>query len=330
MNPERAIFIQIKQAGDCLLSTPAVRAFKQAHPGCEVHYLVERRLSGILQDNKYIDRLITIDAERYSSMIPLALRLRKNNYDIVFDFLSNPTSSKLAYAAGAKIRIGYNRRGRAWAYNRFPTEVSPNDYSAKDKLRLLEAVEISSDNLSLDFYVPESSREEAKKDIGKSSNLLAVVPVSRREYKRWSLKYFAIVLDRAVEKLKLEPLLLCGPNELGYLKELAAMMKSKVLIREMESFQQFGAYLMQCSMFLGNDNGPKHIAAALGIPTLAIFGHQNPANWTEPDNPKHSFVTEDFECKLTCNPKKCINIRCLEGIPPDRVYKKLKEHWLRC
>ncbi|MBD3232459.1 MAG: hypothetical protein GF315_01905 [candidate division Zixibacteria bacterium] len=261
-------------------------------------------------------------------MVPFAFKLRKNNYDIVFDFLSNPTSSKLAYATGAKIRVGYNRRGRAWAYNRFPTEISPNDYSVKDKLSLLQAVGINSENLSLDFHVPDSNQDEAEKDIGERDDLLAVVPVSRREYKRWSLEYFAIVLDRAVERLNLEPLLLCGPNEIGYLRELASLMKSTALIREMESFQQFGAYLLQTRMFFGNDNGPKHIAVALGIPTLAIFGHQNPYNWTEPDNPKHTFVTEEFDCKLNCNPKKCVNIRCLEGIPPDRVYQKLKEQWL--
>ena len=327
-NFRRALFIQIKQAGDCLLSTPSIRAFKKKYPGCELNYLVDTYSAGILKDNRHIDRLITIENRDWGWLISLAFTLRKNRYDLVVDFLSNPTSSKLTYFTGAKYRVGYERRGRKWAYNRFPADINPDDYSAREKLRLLEVFGIEPDGLELDFHVPVAEIKKAVSDIKDDGrNILAVVPVSRRSYKCWPPGNFAQTLDKAVEELKLTPLLLCGPGEEHLLKVITSKMKSKPLVRQMESFQQFGAYLLRSKVFFGNDNGPKHIATALGIPTLAVTGHINPLNWTEPDNTGHLYIRHKLDCQSTCSPKKCKNPRCIEEITPEEVYPALKKHW---
>ncbi|PJA27395.1 MAG: hypothetical protein CO189_07170 [candidate division Zixibacteria bacterium CG_4_9_14_3_um_filter_46_8] len=326
----RALFIQIKQAGDCLLSTPAIRAFKKAYPKCEVHYLVGKYLAGILEGNCYIDKTIIIENSGWLSPITMAFSLRHANYDLAIDFLSNPTSSKLAFISGAKVRVGYKLRGRSWAYNMHPANLDPNEYAASSKLHLLEAIGIKMDGLKLDFSIIDESINKAAEDLAQfDTHLLAVVPVSRREYKRWPLEKYSDVLDRVANELNLVPMLLCGPGEIDILNFIGSKMKTRALIREMNSFQQFGAYLHKAKMLFGNDNGPKHIAVALGIPTLAIMGHLNPFNWTEPNNPKHIFVSRELECKFDCNPRKCRNFKCIEDISEEQVYLKLKEHWLK-
>ncbi|MCP4633486.1 MAG: glycosyltransferase family 9 protein [candidate division Zixibacteria bacterium] len=324
----RALFIQIKQAGDCLLSTPALRAFKKAYPDCEIDFLVGKYSTGILQGNPSIDNLITVDNWNSFSYFKWGFKLRKQGYDIVVDFLSSPTSSKLTILTGAKIRAGYKLKGRSWVYTHLPTTTNPDDYSAKDKLRLLEPFGIKENGLSLDFYLPQEETEKARDDIGEHmDSILAVVPVSRRIYKRWPEENYAKLLDMAVDELELMPLLLCGPGEMEFLETITSKMTAKPIVREMKSFQQFGAYFSISKMVLGNDNGPKHIAVALGIPTLTIMGHLNPLNWTEPDNPKHTFIRNEHDCQAGCQPKKCPDPKCIAGINPEEVYEQLKQHW---
>lgn len=327
---ERALFIQIKQAGDCLLSTPALRAFKKRFPGSRLDYLAGRYSAGILYNNPHIDNLIVIDDNGWRQMLSLMFSLRKRKYDLAVDFLSSPTSSKMTFVTGAGIRIGYSRRGRRWAYNSFPDTTNPDDYSARDKLRLVEPLGVEQNGLRLDFVLPENEIKVALKDLGHRPNgLLAVVPVSRRPYKRWPERNFARLLDRACRELNLKPLLLCGPGEMGLIENVAREMENQPIMREMSSFQQFGAYLSLSKMYIGNDNGPKHIAVALGKPTVTIAGHINPLNWTEPANPGHIVVQRKLDCQMGCNPKKCKNPRCITEISVDEAFTKFKEHWNR-
>jgi len=324
----KALFIQIKQAGDCLLTTPALRAFRKSFPETKIDYLIGEYSFGILKGNNNIDSLITVPDKSSKSILEAAYKLRKRKYDLVIDFLCSPTSSKLAYVTNAPTRVGYKRRGRSWAYNLLLAEGNPDDYSANDKLRLVEAVGAESDGIKLDFTVPKDELSKADADLeGYKDRLLAVLPVSRRKYKRWGPDKFARCLDRATKELNIKPLLLCGPGEFDTLKEVESKMKTKPLIREMKSFQQFGAYFLHSRMIFGNDNGPKHIAVALGIPTLTVMGHLNPNNWTEPNNPIHSYVNIKMDCRSDCNPHKCKNHRCIDDIPIDLVYERLKEHW---
>ncbi|MBD3168425.1 MAG: hypothetical protein GF307_03005 [candidate division Zixibacteria bacterium] len=326
--PRRALFIQIKQAGDCLLCTPAARAFKKAYPTCELHFLVSERYKGILEGNKHIDRIIEFEEGSLLKAVKTALTLRGNGYDIVVDFLSSPTSSKLAYATGAKIRIGFGGRGRSWAYNKIPVDLNPDDYSAKHKLELLKLINVKDDGLRLDFMVPYEEMEKVSSDLRQfKSGLLAVVPVSRRPYKRYPPEHFAGVLNRMTEEFNITPMLLCGPGETPFLTDIKMKLKGDFILREVNSFQQFGAYIAHSKMFFGNDNGPKHIAVALGVPTFVVIGHINPSNWTPPDDLKHTFIRQRLDCQLDCNPKKCINFRCIEDIPPAEVYVRLKEHY---
>jgi ADP-heptose:LPS heptosyltransferase len=229
---ERALFIQIKQAGDCLLSTPALRAFKKRFPGSGLDYLAGKYSAGILYDNPHIDNLIVMEGDGWGEVLSMMFDLRKRKYDLVVDFLSSPTSSKITFATGAGIRTGYNRRGRRWAYNSFPDTTNPDDYSARDKIRLVEPLGVEPDGLRLDFILPENEIKAAIKDLGHQLNgLLAVVPVSRRPYKRWPESNFARLLDRACRELKLKPLLLCGPGEMGLIENVARGMENQPVMR---------------------------------------------------------------------------------------------------
>ncbi len=293
-NPRKALFIQLRRIGDILMCTPSVRAFKKAHSDCRLDFLTE--IPAVLQGNPHLDNIIAVDSSREFAPIyqyKLIRTIRQAGYDLVVDFLANPRSAWYSYLSAAPVRLSYGFRHRRWAYNHVPERSDKATYSALDKLRLLEAIEIPSDGPRLEFYPGESDREEARKIIASGSGkpLVTLSPVSRRALKRWPLEKFARLADMISQKYGAVVVILAGPGEEKYGQEVVSRMSCPALIPKLTSLGVLGAIFENASLHIGNDNGPKHIAVACGAPTVTIFGPYNPIDWTYPDSTRHQWLS---------------------------------------
>ena len=326
MEFHRALFIQLRRIGDILMCTPAIRAFKSAHPECSLDFLTEH--PEVLDGNPYIEHVIRVDKKvQYHPLrqIELIKRIRAGRYDLVVDFLANPRSAWYTALSGVKTRLSYGYGHRRWAYNLIPQRPQGPTYAAIDKLRLLSPIGIECNDPRLDFCVLDKERTNINaivKDI--SGLLITISPVSRKEYKRWPLERFAILGDMLTRDLGASIVILAGPGEEKVADKMASLMSSKPSVPRITRLGELGAIFEKAALHIGNDNGPKHIAVAVGAPTFTIFGRQDPISWTYPDTLRHFWISPDDYCQDCRLKRHRGDSNCIELIPVEAVAERVR------
>jgi len=326
---EKALFIQLRRIGDILMCTPAVRAFKKKRPNCTLDFLTE--YPDVLQGNPHIDSIIQVDSARQLNpgyQFKLIREIRKKKYDLVVDFFANPRSAYYSFLSGASKRLSYGYGHRRWAYNLTPPAPAKSSYAAFDRLNLLRAIDVFSEDPALEFYPSDKDRKDAEEILKPISGdkIVTVSPVSRREYRRWPLERFAEICRRLSSDFGFNIAILVGPGEEEFGKKLLAMLIAQnPLLSGIDRLGLLGAIFEHSLLHIGNDNGPKHIAVACGTPTFTIFGSDNPVSWTYPDTNSHYFITSaevDPGCRLEDH--KCGH-ECINKITVNAAYEKLRD-----
>jgi ADP-heptose:LPS heptosyltransferase len=286
--PAKVLLIQFRRIGDAVLVTPALDALRAAWPGARIHLLTSVPVPDLFAGDSRID-VVWVRPSRIR-LLRLARDLRREAFDAVLDFQSLPLSVFLARRTGG-FTVGFDNGGRGVFYHR-PVRLAAHagtDFAADHKLDLLRAVRLHP-ILSPPRLVAPSGGEEAWTELPPGPRV-ALVPVSPRPQKRWSVDAFAACARRLHEATKAVFLVAGGPGESPVLRETGAALGSvphRVLA--FERLGPFAAALSRARLFLGNDNGPRHIAAALGVPTVAYFGGQNPSHWTPPATDRHVVI----------------------------------------
>jgi ADP-heptose:LPS heptosyltransferase len=205
-------------------------------------------------------------------------------------------------------------------------------YAAQSRLDGLEILGIKTTDVSLDFFLSDKAKSFAKdffkkKNVGETDLVISVSPTSRRHFNRWNLERYASVCDFLVSKYKVKIILVWGPGERPVVDRLNHLSKSELTISPpTPTLQELGAILQGCDLHLGNDNGTKHVAVAVGIPTLTIFGPNSQISWTYPDKRRHRRIQAESLCKDCERVKhRCKELSCLDSIQVDFVKEKLEE-----
>ena len=322
---EKVLCIQLKRLGDVLLTTPSVRALHQHRPDMEIHYLTQVPAHQIFLCNPYISKTIAISARpKWKEIVALLCQLRKGSYTVAIDFMGSPSTALIGLLTGVRKRIGFKRRGRNMLYSYSVEKPQGVDYSAREKLHLLTALGVVSDNTELDFYITDRDRVSASnilKRLGVTHKrpLVSVSPISRRAYKVWPAKYFAEICDYMIDAYNAQVLFLWGPGEYRFIRKVKESMRhSSLPDYDIPSIAETVGLLELVDLHVGNDNGPMHFAVAAGSPTVAIFGKPQLKNWTPPNNSRHLAVEFDPGCKESCFYPKC-DLECLKRLQPEAV-----------
>jgi heptosyltransferase III len=288
---ESLLLIQPRWMGDVLLCTPAIRAARQALPHARIDFLTEAAGAAVLGGNAELDGLLlTPPAE---SRLRTIQQVRRSRYDAVVDFRSTGSTALATLASGARVRVGLHGRGlRNHAY----TDLLPKDkgpvYMARQKLAMLEplGIDVASADTGLSIAIGEHERQRAAEiwtacGFHDDSNVVAVSAVSRVAAKQWGSRRWAAVADHLAD-LGAEVLLTSGPGERGDAAATAALMRSAAVWNYgTTTLRELAALYQRCRFWIGNDGGPKHIAAAAGIPTITVFRDAIGAVWTA-DEPR--------------------------------------------
>lgn len=291
----KVLFIQFRQMGDILMTTPALRHFKAVFPGSEIHFLANRGPGQVLKNNPHVDRIVEADTRGFLSLVR---ELRSARYDAAVDFMGSPRSARWTFLSGASIRVGISKPWRRLFYNR-PVPIDPSPvYSPIEKLRLLSPLIPGDRKTALTPILPEifpgPEDQAAARALFNRFNLtgknkpVAFAPVSRRNYKRWPPVFFARVCDHLHRTRGLRFLPLFGPGEES---QIEAVIKASDFPAAFYypavpgPFPALRIVMERCSFYFGNDNGIRHLAVAAGIPTAAVFGSPAPVYWT-PDDPR--------------------------------------------
>ncbi|MBL8027886.1 MAG: glycosyltransferase family 9 protein [Fibrobacteres bacterium] len=292
----KVLLIQLRQIGDIMMCTPSIDALKRSRPDTEIHFLCTERLKFAVEGNPAISKIITCD--KRPSFADL-FRIRKENYDVIIDFMNLPRTALFAFLSGAPLRSGTAKRGRTLFYSHVADPVPESTYSAKQKLGLLKPLGIEqTESMQLWLYPSESDIDTATELTSKlrlkdTPNLCAFSPVSRRDYKRWPLEKFARVCDQLHEQHNIIFLPMFGPGEEPAIDAITRASRHPEAFKYPYTTPPFKSLLKLmecCTFYFGNDNGIRHVAIAAGLPTATIFGTPRPENWTPPDTDRHKWI----------------------------------------
>jgi ADP-heptose:LPS heptosyltransferase len=312
MLPPNAHILVVKLAtiGDLLLATPALRALRETYPLARIDLLVTPASAGLLDGWEVIDRVIVLDKYLFDypqqffkhpanlkRLQPLWRDLRGGNYDAVLLmhhltlFFGRLKHQLLMRATGARFRVGLDN-GHGWFLN---ARVEDGGFGvmheAEYNLALAGAVGASTDNKRLALPISDEERrqacelvfgETAPEDVARP--IIAMHPGSGgySTARRWLPERFARLADTLYRDTGGQLLLVGGPEEAALHSQILGMMQSAMPARSLAgkgSIKVTAAALELADLFIGNDAGPMHLAAAVGTPTVAIFGLSNSQAW---------------------------------------------------
>lgn len=327
--PKRILLTQLRRIGDVLMTTPAVRQVREAFPDAHLTFLTEAPSDEIYRHSPRVDEVLVGDRHGgLAARLCLMAKLRRQRFDVVVDFFSNPGSAQLAWITGAPVRIGFSFRGRRWAYTHRIPPPEGLTYAAADKLLLLEPLGLTpkqGEGLRTELFLTEQPRAFARATlaglgVGPEDLLIALCPVSRQPYKVWPARHFAHLADILIERYQARILMISGPGEEHFVDAVrAAMMQSALPSTPPTTLLETAALLERCHLFVGNDGGPRHFAIAVGTPTVAVFGRPFPEHWTPPGMTEHRTASYDPGCKSQCTYPRCSHLNCINLVPYEPV-----------
>lgn len=327
------LVIQLRQVGDVLLTTPAVKVLREHYPQSTISYLTETGPAELLQGNPHIDRIVT--RQRHGGFwqdIQLVRLLRKRNFDLVIDFFCNPRSAWMSFLTGAPHRIAAHHSGRSWWYTYTPKIRTGIGYAAEDKLELLKAIGIVGELGPPVIQIPA----EARHYIGEfftsqglcqngshgSEPVVTIDLTSRRQAKRWIPERYVHLADRLVEKYQAKVIFIWGPGERDMVESFMQQGKYRHLLACPTDLMQLSALIAKSDVHIGNCSAPRHIAVAVETPSLTVMGPTSPKNWTYP-SPIHQVVRGNVAC-LECQQTMCETHECMKILTVDDVEKAVE------
>jgi len=329
---KRILVIRTDRLGDLLLNVPAVRALKQRFPGARLTMLVQPHLTETVAGNPDVDAVISYDkggVERgWRRTFGLVRRLRREQFDLVAILNPAKRSNIIVFLAGIPVRVGYDRKWGFLLTHRFPDLKQRGEkHEVEYNLDLVRMVGATTDDARL--FMPCSPEDEAwvgrwLEERGGLSDepLVAVHPGTSSRSKRWPLERFIAVVDR-LEELGVRVVLIGGSEETAGATQLMAQARAlPISAVGALTLRQLAALLRRCVVLVSNDSGPVHVAAAVGTPTVVVFGRTLPgvsARRWGPWGDGHTVVQHDVGC-VTCDPDRCpIEYQCLLSVSPEEV-----------
>lgn len=283
-----------RRIGDSLLATPSLRALKQRFPDRKLFVLAEPQTARVFAGNPVIDDIL-ITPKSPSPFQLAGLIKRHDKPAATIDFLSDPRTALACLLSGARTRVGFKTSLRSLLYtHRVPLQnTAAPVYSAKHKLGLARALNAETESLDIDFYLKESdsgavTKWKQRAHIHESTRIIAIFPYSRRDYKRWQPDRYISLCKKLQAIPDFFPVLISGPGEADYCSSIvtaASLNENHLLV--FDDLGKMAALLKLATVYVGNDGGPKHLAVAMGTPTITVFLNDPPEYWTPPDTTRH-------------------------------------------
>lgn len=319
----RVIFVNPFGIGDVLFTTPAIRAFKDAVPDSFLGYWCNERVAGILKNHPHIDKIFPLsrgDIKKLyikswlggiSSSLDLKRNIKKERFAISIDFSLDDYYSKISKSAGIKKRIGFDYKNRG----RFLTDkVLIDGYSGKHVveyyLDLLKFFGITPKSKRLELFIPEDDAQKAKETLAsygiKDGDLVVgIAPGAGASWgkdaslKRWPPQKYAKVADKIADTFAAKIVILGDGSEKPIADTITGMMRNKAVdLIGKTSLEGFAAILSRLNLLVTNDGGPLHMAVALGVKTVSIFGPVDDKIYGPyPPNDDHIVVTHEVQCR---------------------------------
>jgi len=276
--------------GDAVLSTAVIQPLRAHFPNAHITFLVGPSAFDLLTNDTQLDATFVYDNQRehtgLNGRIKLIKTLRREKFDLVVNLRDSFTARCIGAEHWGLVRGDRERH----AVNRYLEVLSKRGVDTTDAqphLQLTETEQATAHNFL------------AEAGVTSDRLLIGIHPGGNWKYKLWSAEKYT-QLGTALSKQKNAAILLfAGPNERKLQTQVADMMDISPILVETKNLREVAALIAACDVYIGNDTGPMHIAAAVRTPVLALFGSTNHIR-SGPYGDKHTVVQSGME--LGCNP----------------------------
>lgn len=338
-SPQRILVVQPTWVGDAVMATPTLRAIRELYPKAQITYLMKRYVKPMYAGMPWADKLVTYRTGRTprlagkTQFLGLIAKLRRRKYDMAIVLPGSFKSALICRMSGIDRIVGYDRDGRGFLLT--DKLLPPRENGRyipspiiKYYLGLASYLGSTSRDLSMQLFVTESEKRDADEVLaraGATGDKPMVMLNPGAQYgssKCWPAEYFAELADRLIDRNGVQVLISSAPRERKIVDEIIACMHHTPidLAKAGLTLGALKEIVRRCSLMISNDTGPRHIAAAFGVPVVAIFGPTHP-EWTEIFYPKERIVSVKVHCG-PCQLKTCpLDHRCMTRVTPDMVYR---------
>ena len=320
--------------GDAVMSLPAVRAIRGIFPHAHVAVVARPSVAELYTRESSVDEVIPYAAQGLAAKREFAAGLRAHRFDCAILLQNAFDAALMAWMAGIPERIGYRRDARGWLLTRAVAVPEPGETPRHERFYYLELLR----RAGLMEHFPETkaihldgiaaAREAGLRRLaewGIHGSVIGISPgAAYGSAKRWLPERFAETARRFSSSV----LVFGAPSERDLCASVAVQAKGRNLAGE-TTLREFIELASVCRLFLTNDSGAMHVASALGVPTVAVFGATDDTT-TGPASPVACVVRAHAECS-PCLLRECpIDHRCMTRVTTDQVAAAAIPLWEEC
>ncbi len=344
---KRILVVKVDHIGDFITAIPAIRRLKQLFPAAAIHVLASRAARAFAEIEDCIDEFIEFEffhavsglgQKQVSQVEYQALRARLTPYrfDIAVDLRKHLDTRDVLRYTPARFLAGYDYMGQfpyldiALEWEGDKTLARKRSHVTDDLINLVEAIgtACAADRTQLNLIVPDKEPPASIPADARAlfaRRVVAVHPGVGNAMRQWPPEHFASLIDLLVEKNAVNVVLIGGPEEAELAQDVLGMVGNReavVSLAGRTSLRDLPALLSACALYVGNNSGPKHIAAALGVPTIGIHSGVVDAIEWGPIGKRAVALRRN----MTCSPcylarmEDCPrNYACMRGLEPSVV-----------
>ena len=333
-SPARLLVVMPSWVGDIVMATPTLRALRQLYPSTDIVALAPEAVRPVIEACPWLDQILAVRPDR-SGVFATASRLRAERFDMAVLLPNSFRWALVAKLAGIGRIAGYSRDGRGLLLTERLTPrregrrfvpVPALDYylqltvhlGSVEPAKRMELFTRPEDDVKVDRLLG---------DVGSGRKLVLLAPgANYGPSKMWPADRFAALADRCVRELGAKVVVSGAPGERPILDQVIDSASEPVIDLAAAGIDLalLKSVVKRSSLVVTNDTGPRHVAAAFGIPLVTIFGPTDPA-WTEIGFELERQVKLDVPC-APCQKKRCpTDLCCMIGISADMVFEKAAE-----
>ncbi|MEA3329074.1 MAG: lipopolysaccharide heptosyltransferase II [Candidatus Omnitrophota bacterium] len=336
---KKILIIRTDRIGDVVLSTPVIKAVREAFPQAYIAVMVRPYTKDIVIGNPYLDEVIVYDKygvhKSWRGTLKFALSLRRKKFDLAL--ILHPTNRVhiVSFLAGIPSRIGYRKKcGFLLTGSIEDKKHLGKKHELEYNFDLTELIGIKKIDRTLFMPVAEKDKQFAGKVLKKNGfkngdNLITIHPGSSCSSKRWLPQNFARLSDRLSMLDNIKVIMIGGPADKNIARQVSGYVKLPIVnLCGQLNLKELAGVIQASRLFITNDNGPMHIASAVGTPVIAIFGRNqaglSPVRWG-PTGEKDVVLHKDVGCKqcLAHNCRK--GFKCLKAITVEEVAEEVNK-----
>lgn len=322
--------------GDAVMTLPALEAVRENFQSASITVLARPWVAPVFENHPAVKNTLIYNRhdglkKNISEFFHITNLVRKNRYDLAILFQNAFEAALLAYLGRVTYRLGFDSDGRGLMLTHAIQRSSEifAVHQVEYYLSILKAVGLKAESRNPVLYL-------SKKDIAKAENLLQLQGICKNDFilgispgaifgnaKRWPFERFAKISDWASERWGAKVIILGSGKEKDIGNKIAGIMRNKAAdFCGTTSLGEAMGIISRCNLFVTNDSGLMHVAAALGVPTLAIFGSTDHVA-TGPRGIKTRIIKHDIDCSPCLKPECPTDFKCMLSIEPEEVWDEI-------